>query len=101
MEARIYQPAKNVMQSGKGNTKKWVLEFERTAGQRVDGLMGWTGGGATLDQVRMKFDSKEDAVSYAKRKGLSYELIEPQKRKIKIRNYADNFAYSAVSGLSE
>jgi len=93
MEVRIFQPAKNVMQSGRGNSKKWVLEFEPTAGPKADGLMGWTGGASTQDQVRMKFDSKEDAISFAERKGHSYQVIEPQKRNIKIRVYADNFAY--------
>jgi hypothetical protein len=101
MEARIYQPAKNVMQSGQGNTKKWVLEFEPTTAPKAEGLMGWTGGGSTMDQIRMKFSTKEEAISFAERKGIAYQVIEPQKRKIKIRNYADNFAYSAVAGLSE
>ena len=27
-KAKIYKPAKTAMQSGKGNSKKWILEFE-------------------------------------------------------------------------
>ena len=67
-EARIYQPAKTAMQSGQANTRKWVLEFEPAAAKIIDPLMGWTGSADTREQVHMKFDSKDEAVAFAKKK---------------------------------
>ena len=61
MRARIYQPARNAMQSGMAKTHDWVLEFAPDEARRVDPLMGWTGSGDTQAQVRLTFDSKEDA----------------------------------------
>ncbi len=91
MQARIYRPAKTVMQSGRGNTKLWVLEFELATPRRPEPLMGWTSSGDTLNQVRLHFDSQEDAVAYAERKGLSYTVERAHERRVVPRNYADNF----------
>ncbi len=91
MQARIYRPAKTVMQSGRGNTKRWVLEFDLETPRRPEPLMGWTSSGDTLNQVRLRFDSQEDAVAYAERKGLSYTVEPVHERRVVPRNYADNF----------
>jgi len=97
MEVRIYQPTQSAMQTGSGGgASKWLLEFESTSGKKADSLMGWAGGSTTYDQVKMKFDSKDSAIAFAERKGLSYQVIEPKPRKVKIRNYADNYAYNRV-----
>jgi len=96
MDVKIYQPAKNAMQSGIGNTKKWVLEFEPVAAVKPEELMGWVGGGNTRNQLRMKFATKEDAIRFAERKGLGYQVIEPHKRRVRPKNYADNFAFNRV-----
>jgi hypothetical protein len=93
MKARIYRPAKNAMQSGLSNTRKWVLEFASDARKRNDPLMGWTGGGKTVEQVRMKFDTCEEAQEYAKRNGLDAVVLAPRERKARIKAYADNFSY--------
>ena len=66
--ARIYKPAKTAMQSGKGKTKAWILEFEPSVSTQVDPLMGWIGGGATNDQVKLYFNTKEEAVAFTKQK---------------------------------
>ncbi|NNE22603.1 MAG: ETC complex I subunit, partial [Rhizobiales bacterium] len=42
MPARIYQPARNAMQSGKAKSKNWLLEFDADAPRQADPLMGWT-----------------------------------------------------------
>ncbi|MCW9035432.1 MAG: ETC complex I subunit [Rhodospirillales bacterium] len=97
MEVRIYQPTQSAMQTGSGGGAcKWLLEFESTSGKQADSLMGWVGGSTTYDQVKMKFESKESAIAFAERKGLTYQVIEPKPRKVKIRNYADNYAYNRV-----
>ncbi len=90
-EARIYRPTKNAMQSGKRNTKKWVLEILPENRRFIDPIMGWTGTTDTTQQLRLKFDSEAEAVEYAKRKGLEYRLMLPKAAKTPIRTYAENF----------
>lgn len=92
MFARIYRPSRSAMQSGKGKFDAWVLEFEREGVQRVDPLMGWTSGSDTLaSQVRLTFETKDEAVAYAKREGLPHQVIEPAKSEPTAKSYADNF----------
>ncbi len=92
MYVRIYRPAKTAMQSGHGNTRKWVLEFAPGA-RRPEPLMGWTSSADTRTQVRLRFDSKDEAVAHAKKHGLMYRVLEPQERNIRPKAYADNFSY--------
>lgn len=93
MTVRIFRPAKNAMQSGKsGNAMAWVLEYEPAAPKRADHLMGWLGSNDTTQQVRLKFTSRDEAVAFAERKGLVYEVIgEAPKKPAALKNYADNF----------
>ena len=94
MSARIYQPTRNAMQSGQGKTKKWVLEFSQSEVRNIDPLMGWTSSGDMDSQVKLSFESKDEAIAYADQKGITYTLQEPKERKHVIRNgvYGDNFA---------
>lgn len=92
-DVRIYQPAKTAMQSGRANVKNWVLEFEPGSRKETDTLMGWVGSSDTNGQVRMRFSSKEDAMAFAKKNGLSFQVFDPKKRRIKPKAYADNFAF--------
>ncbi|MEP4380473.1 MAG: ETC complex I subunit [Alphaproteobacteria bacterium] len=92
MKARIFQPTKTAMQSGRAKTQNWVLEFEPTRRQQLDPLMGWPGAGDTMQQVRMNFESRADAEAHATRHGLDYVVQEPKERQIKPKAYADNFA---------
>ncbi len=90
--ARIYRPAKNAMQSGRGRSRDWVLEFEPSAAKRPDRLMGWVGSkDMPADQVRLRFATREDAVAFAERHGIECRVHEPAARKVKPKNYADNF----------
>ena len=94
MRARIYQPARNAMQSGTAKTREWVLEYAPDEARNVDPLMGWTGSGDTQAQVRLTFDTKEAALAYAEEKGIEAVVSEPKKRKPVIRagGYGENFA---------
>ena len=95
-EVRIYKPAKTAMQSGRSNTRKWTLEFEPTDGLQTDNLMGWSCSHDTSRQLKLRFSSKEEAIAYAKRRGLTYRILEPQNRVVRAKTYADNFAYKRV-----
>lgn len=94
MRARIYQPAKNAMQSGTGKTKYWLLEVVQSKARSVDPLMGWTGSSDVESQIRLRFDSRDAAEDYAKENGYEYVVLEPKKRKpiIRQRGYGENFA---------
>ncbi len=93
MVARIYSPARSAMQSGRGKTKAWVLEFEPQVPRPADPLMGWVSTVETAQQVRLSFDSAELAVAYAEKQGLAYELApEPTTRQVR-KSYSDNFKW--------
>ena len=89
--ARISELDRRTTQSGKANTGRWLLEFEREAPLRPDPLTGWAGSRDTKPQVRLNFDSKEAAIAYAERHGLHYHLIPAKPVKLKLQAYADNF----------
>ena len=89
-KAKIYIPAKTAMQSGRGKLKNWVLEFI-TKDPSINPLMGWETSTDTLEEVILKFPSKEKAIEYAKKNNISYKVIEPKKKEFVIKSYADNF----------
>src|SRR5438128_12440343 len=78
--ARIYRPAKSAMQSGRALAKKWILEYEPAGRRDPDPLMGWSSARDTLNEVRLRFETEEEAVAFAKREGRDYTLIDPQTR---------------------
>ena len=88
---RIYQPAKNAMQSGRAMTRAWIVEYEPSDAVRPNALMGWAGSGDTRRQVRLSFDSRDEAIAYAKKRGLDYEVLAPRERTLRPRAYSDNF----------
>ena len=89
-KAKIYIPAKTAMQSGRGKLKDWILEFT-TKDPSINPLMGWETSTDTLEEVVLKFPSKEKAIEYAERNNISYNVIEPKKKEFVIKSYADNF----------
>ena len=94
MLARIYRPSKTAMQSGRAKAANWVLEFELTDARRSDPLMGWTVTSDTeSSQVRLTFETKEEAVRYAEAHGIAFQLVDPKPAKRIIKAYADNFAF--------
>ncbi len=93
--ARIFQQPKTAMQSGRAGTEEWVLEFEPAEARRADPLMGWIGSADTQAQVRLKFESREEAVAYATREGLAFEVELPHTRKFVPKSYYDNFRFGS------
>ena len=93
MSARIYKPTKTAMQSGRGKTEKWILEYFQNSATKREPLMGWQSGKDTQKQIKLNFSTKEEAISYAKKNRIKYELINPQQRRIKPKAYADNFSF--------
>jgi hypothetical protein len=92
MLARIYRPAKNAMQSGKAKTKDWVLEFEAASARLPDPLMGWTQSQDMNGEVRLSFETREEAIAYAQGHGIPFRVLEPKPVKPILKAYADNFA---------
>ncbi|MGN6464665.1 MAG: ETC complex I subunit [Rhizobiaceae bacterium] len=93
MAARIYSPARTAMQSGKAKTGYWVLEFEPEKPRKIDPLMGYTTSGDMKAQVRLKFATREEAVTYAQRNGIAYRVELPNEAKRRQISYSDNFRY--------
>jgi hypothetical protein len=94
--ARIFKEAKNAMQSGRGRTKLWRLEFEPDRPREIEPLMGWTSSGDTRQQVTLWFDSREEAVAYATREGIPFRVEEPADERRRTMSYADNFKFNRV-----
>jgi hypothetical protein len=92
MTARIYKPARTAMQSGAGNTKEWVLDYEPEQPRTVEPLMGWTSSGDMKQELRLYFDSKEEAIAYCEREGIAYQAFDSNPVKRARISYADNFA---------
>lgn len=96
MKARIYKPARTAMQQGMRKTHRWLLEFEPASARRQDPLMGWTSSDDTLAQVKLFFPEKDDAIAYAEKHGIPYEVREPAQHETQPKSYADNFRWQRV-----
>jgi hypothetical protein len=94
MTARIYKPSKTAMQSGTALTKLWVLDYEPEEPRTVEPLMGWTSSGDMRQQIRLRFDTKEEAVAYCERNGIAYQVLPDKEPARRLIAYADNFAYT-------
>jgi hypothetical protein len=93
MSARIFSPAKTAMQSGKARTGRWVLEFDPEQPRTIDPLMGYTSSGDMKSQIRLTFETREDAIAYAEKQGLAYRVDDPKAPKRLQISYSDNFRY--------
>lgn len=93
MLAKIYRPAKTAMQSGKAQSRKWRLEFASELAPKSDALMGWTGSADASGQVRLAFDTKEQAIAFARAHALPHQVIEPATPKRIPKGYGENFAF--------
>ena len=96
MPARIFKPTKGATQSGLARTKLWLLEFEPESPREIEPLMGWTSSGDTRQQLKLRFDTREEAVAYAEREGIPYRVEEPQEPTRRVMSYSDNFKFSRV-----
>ncbi|MBN9670401.1 ETC complex I subunit [Roseibium aggregatum] len=97
MVARIYRPAKTAMQSGKAKTQRWVLDFEPEVAKAVEPLMGYTSSSDMKQQVRLYFDTQEEAVAYARRHNIPHRVEKPRNRVVRGAAYADNFRFNRVA----
>jgi hypothetical protein len=93
MIARIYKPAKTAMQSGTAKTKEWILDYEPEQRREIEPLMGWTSSGDMRQQVRLQFASAQEAVAYAERHGIPYQVFEEKAPARRAMSYSDNFAF--------
>ncbi|MDT0684200.1 ETC complex I subunit [Roseicyclus sp. F158] len=93
MRARIYQPSRTATQSGTARARGWILDFGSEE-RDIDPLMGWTSSSDTQSQVRLRFDTKEAAIEYAREKGIDFAVVDPKKRRtnVRARGYGENFA---------
>ncbi|MFZ4541897.1 MAG: ETC complex I subunit [Rickettsiales bacterium] len=89
---KIYRPAKTAMQSGKGKTHLWKLEYEKPAPGTPDALMGWNTMPDTVTEIHLHFATKEEAIAYAVAKKLDYTVSEPKKAVVPPKAYAENFS---------
>lgn len=91
-DLRIFKPTKTAMQSGYVGTKLWCAEFSPLIRPKRDPLTGWTGSLDTHKQVRLFFETKEQAVAWAKSEKYSFVVENPKLRRVKPKSYAANFA---------
>ncbi|MBP9791806.1 MAG: ETC complex I subunit [Rickettsiales bacterium] len=90
MTVTIYKPSATAMQSGRKKTKKWLLEYP--VGQKHnDSLMGWPGSKDATQNIKLFFETKEQAIYFAQKQKLDFQIIEPHLAKPSIRKYEDNF----------
>ena len=91
MKVQIYQPSRTAMQSGRARSQHWILECEATQSDHIDPLMGWTSCNETVNQIRLHFRTKDEAIAFAKRNEWSYQVSQPHWRRVRPKNYADKF----------
>ena len=98
--AKIYQPAKSSMQSGRAKISSWVLEFEQTTPKKIDELMGWCGSGDVYGQIKIIFSNKSEAIAFAKVNKITYRVAESKKQRYRAKNYSENFSFNRLQPWS-
>ncbi len=96
MTARIHRPPNSVMQSGPAKSKGWLLEYEPEQGKGADPLMGYTSSSDMNSQIKLWFDTAEEAIAYAVKNGVAYRVEQPKKAERKAAVYSDNFKFTRV-----
>ena len=96
MTALISKPARSATQSGTAKTKRWLLTFDEDQPREIEPLMGWTSASDMRQQIKLWFDTKEEAIAYAERNGIAYRVEEPQEARRKPLSYSDNFRFNRV-----
>ena len=93
MRVRVYIPAKSAAQSGRAKTHQWVIEPEIATPRLPDPIMGWASAADTFAELkgRLRFSSQEDALAFVKNKGWEVIVEDPAERRVRPRNYLDNF----------
>jgi hypothetical protein len=96
MTAKIYRPARTAMQSGEAKDK-WLLEYDPETPRQIEPLMGWTSSTDMKSQIKLRFETKEEAIAYAQREGIVYRVEEPKRTARKTISYSDNFKPGRVA----
>jgi hypothetical protein len=91
VRARVYRRSPNPMQAGRAKISQWIVEFEPHLKPGIDPLMGWTSSADPLQQVRMAFNTLEEAEGYCRRQKLAYEVEQPAAHKPQQKSYTTNF----------
>jgi hypothetical protein len=95
--ARIYRPSRGATQSGHARTKAWMLEYERTEAVEIEPLMGWNGSGDTEHHIKVAFDTREEAIAFAEKRGIAYEVEEAAPDQVRRGlSYSDNFKSNRI-----
>ncbi|KAK9873792.1 hypothetical protein WA026_002150 [Henosepilachna vigintioctopunctata] len=91
---RIYMPPKNAMQSGTNNLGHWEIDFE--ARERWENpLMGWCSTGDPLSNMKVEFQSKEDAIQFCEKNSWRWYIQESKLDKpVKPKSYGINFSWN-------
>lgn len=100
-KAKIFQPTKTAMQSGRAKTREWMLEYEPASPMTPDALMGWNSAEDTLSQIKLKFPTKEAAIAYAKARNIAYEVMDPKPIRTGPKSYAANFSFTRRRAYAE
>ncbi|KAL7989043.1 hypothetical protein Chor_007962 [Crotalus horridus] len=98
-KAYIFVPARNAMQAGVNNTKKWKMEFD-TRERWENPLMGWASSADPLSNIQLTFSTKEDAIAFAEKNGWSYDVQEQRIPKPKSKSYGANFSWNKRTRVS-
>ena len=96
MVARIYRPTKTAMQSGRAGTQAWRLDYEPEQPRASEPLMGWTSSSDMLSQVKLTFETKDEAIAYATKNGIPYQVFEPEEKIRQTVSYSDNFKFGRI-----
>ena len=65
---RIYRPTKSTMQSAKGKTRRWIVDWDvlQGSGRWENPLMGWGSSADYMQGTTMAFRTREDAVHFVR-----------------------------------
>ncbi len=94
MRVRILKPSVSVTQSACGcREQAWLIEPELETPRAPEPLMGWIAADDSLSSLRgrLRFSSREEAESFARKQGWTVMIEEPNERRVVPRSYLDNF----------
>ncbi len=93
ISVRIYKPCQSVMQSGRAKTRQWVMEFDSVQKDFIGQLMGWVGSCDTNQEIKLKFSTFDEAITFAKRHNFAYKALVHHAGVASARSYSDNFRH--------
>ena len=92
----VYKPQKSPTQSGLKRSTCWVLESFNKPDFETDLLTGWKGKNNNDFYIKLKFNSKEEAIAYAAKNNFHAKVIDDKDKIMKIKSYADNFRFNRI-----